>query len=246
MATIADNHFSSLAKKGRYGDTEIARTSKGELWHVNPQEKSLMSMYGREGEKMVDRIGSGTINPQTGLEEKFAWLAAAAIGTAIIGGVSAYTGGKAARTQAKYESQAAGEGLLALEGASEQLDLTVGRRRLAAEQDYSMGVEQMSAETGVAREDLEKQTSETIQKSGLATSGTIESKRSTMWRRIQGSFGRGKSSLMANLGKAMGDIEGWYEGEKARIKTEKAKFQRQKDLAGEQEEAWYLGKNIFG
>ena len=71
--TIAKNHLSNestLASKGRGGDTEIARTSKGELWHVNPQEKSLMSMYGMEGEKMVEAIGSGTINPQTGLREQ--------------------------------------------------------------------------------------------------------------------------------------------------------------------------------
>ena len=41
--TIANNHLSSLASKGRYGDTQIAKTSKGELWHVSPQEKSLMT-----------------------------------------------------------------------------------------------------------------------------------------------------------------------------------------------------------
>ena len=48
--SIAKNHLSDLASKGRYGDTEIARTSKGELWHVNPQEKALIDMYGMEGE----------------------------------------------------------------------------------------------------------------------------------------------------------------------------------------------------
>ena len=80
---MADNHFSDIAKKGRYGDTEIARTSKGELWHVNPQEKSLMNMYGMEGERMVDAMGSGTINPKTGL----------AIGTAAVGAYQAWKGG---------------------------------------------------------------------------------------------------------------------------------------------------------
>ena len=236
--TMADNHFSSLAKKGRHGDTEIARTSKGDLWHVNPKEKALMSMYGMEGERMVDAAGSGTTNPQTGLEEKWV-LAAAAVGTAIIGGISVYSGSQSRRTQARYEGQAAEEGIRSLEGASEQLDLTVGRKRLAAEKDHSMGVEGLSAETGVAKEDLEKQTAQTIQKSGLATSGTIEEKRSTMWKRIQGSFVRGKSSLMANLGKAMGDIEGWYEGEKARISSERKKFERARSLAREQQKGFF-------
>jgi len=241
-STIADNHLSSLAKKGRYGDTKIAKTSKGELWHVNPQEKSLMDMYGERGEKMVDRIGSGTINPKTGLEEKW-YLAAATLG---LGVYAAWRGGKTASSQARYESQASAEGLRSLEGASEQLETAVGTRRLAAEQDYSMGVDQLSAETGIAKEDLTKQTEETIQKSGLATSGSIEEERSGMWKRIQSAFGRGKSNLMADLGKKMGDIEGWYEGEKARIKSERAKFERMGKLAQEQEDAWYLGKNLFG
>ena len=65
-----------------------------------------------------------------------------------------------------------------------------------------------------------------------------------MWRRIQSGFGIGKQGLMADLGKKMGDIEGWYEGEKARIASEKAKFERMGSLAKEKEDAWYLGKNI--
>jgi len=79
MNNIAENH---LSKYGRFGDTEMYRTTKtgpgkGELWHVNPQEKSLMDMYGQSGEKLVDLIGSGTKNPITNKEEK--WLATAAL-----------------------------------------------------------------------------------------------------------------------------------------------------------------------
>ena len=70
--TLARNHLSSLANKGRYGDTKIAESKfvkPGALWHVNEGEKRAMKTYGAEGEKMVDAIGSGTINPETGLEE---------------------------------------------------------------------------------------------------------------------------------------------------------------------------------
>ena len=106
--TIANNHLSDLASKGRYGDTEIARTSKGELWHVNPEEKSLMDMYGMEGEKMVDAIGSGTINPETGLEEKAIPIIPLIMGgTALLGaGISAvgsYRSGRAGQMQAQDE-----------------------------------------------------------------------------------------------------------------------------------------------
>jgi hypothetical protein len=241
--TIADNHLSSSAKKGRYGDTEILRFSGGERAHGNIKEKALINMYGQQGEQMVKAAGSGSTNPSTGLQEYFDPFTIASLG---LGAISAYQGGKTASTQARYESQAAAQGLQSLEGASEQLETAVGTRREAAEQDYTMGQEQLSAETGIAKEDLSKQTEQTIQKSGLATSGSIEEERSGMWRRIQGAFGRGKSNLMADLGKKMGDIEGWYEGEKARIKTERQKFERMRSLAKEQEGAWYLGKNLFG
>ena len=35
--TMANNHLSKLAAKGRGRDSEIARTSSGELWHVTPE-----------------------------------------------------------------------------------------------------------------------------------------------------------------------------------------------------------------
>jgi hypothetical protein len=45
--TIAEKH---LSKHGRFGDTEIASTSNGELWHVNKFEKKLINDYGDVGE----------------------------------------------------------------------------------------------------------------------------------------------------------------------------------------------------
>ena len=226
MDTLADNHL-SLKARGRGGDTELA--------HVNPREKSMLKAMG----------GSGGINPNTGLREyQFDPVTAGlAIG---LTAVSAYTSGKAAQTQAKYTGRAAEQGLLELRGAGERLDVAAETRREAAGQDYSLGLEKLSADTGFSIEDLQKQTEQSIQKSGLATSGSIEEKRSGVWRRIQSGFGTGKEGLMANLGKKMGDIEGWYEGEKARISSEKKKFERERNLASEQQDAWYLGKNLLG
>ena len=65
-----------------------------------------------------------------------------------------------------------------------------------------------------------------------------------MWKRVQSMFGQGRKGLIAKLGKSMGDVEKWYEGEKSRILAERQKFENQRDLAKEQEDAWYLGKNI--
>jgi len=184
--TLARNHLSALANKGRYGDTEIAKSKfikPGALWHVNEGEKRAMSMYGAEGEKMVDAVGSGTINPETGLEEKFL-LTAAAVLSAGVGAYSAWKGGKQAKSQSQYEMRAAESGLESLRQSSESLDEAVETKRLAAGQDYRTAVENVSMQTGMRKEDLTKQTDQAIQQSGLATSGTIEGGMSRMWDRI--------------------------------------------------------------
>jgi len=248
--TIADNHLSSLASKGRYGDTQIAKTSKGELWHVNPQEKSLMTMYGMEGERMVDAIGSGTKNPQTGLEEKFlglTWAAAsgiAALGSAVIGGISAAKGGRAQQLQAEADQRSAEQGLEHLATVEEGLESGKEARQLVVSQDYDFESGKFAAQVGMSKEDLQAETESAIQKSNLVTPGTVQQKASQSWDRIQDMSGRGREGLLAKLGKGMGDIERWYEGEKARISSERKKFENMKSLAGQQRESWYLGKHI--
>ena len=57
-----------IAKKGRFGDNTI-RNVKGESSHVNPLEALLIDVHGKKGEDLVSKIGSGTINPQTGKRE---------------------------------------------------------------------------------------------------------------------------------------------------------------------------------
>ena len=251
---MADNHLSGIAKKGRGGDTEVARASTGELWHVNPQEKALMNMYGMEGERMVKAIGSGTTNPQTGLKEYVepvsttaaAWTATeiiAGVGLAI-GAVSSGTSGRQAELQAESNIRAADIGLESLLGAEERLGTARTSKIGAVQQDYSLGLEGLSTETGIRTEDLQKGAAQAFQKSGLATSGTIEQSRETTWNRIRDAFGRGRTGLMADLGRKMGEVEGWYAGEVARIATERKKFENQKKLAQEQKDSWYFGKHV--
>ena len=241
--TIANNHLSSLASKGRYGDTQIAKTSKGELWHVNPQEKSLMTMYGMEGERMVDAIGSGTKNPQTGLEEK--WIQfLPAIATAVVSAVGAATGGRAKQLQAESDQKSAEQGLEHLDTVEEGLEGGKEARQLVVTQDYDFESGKFAAQVGMSKEDLQAETESAIQKSNLVTPGTVQQKASQSWDRIQDMSGRGREGLLAKLGKGMGDIERWYEGEKARISSERKKFENIKSLAGQQRESWYLGKHV--
>ena len=245
MATIANNHFSELAQKGRYGDTEILHFSGGERAHGNIKEKALISMYGQQGERMVKAAGAGSTNPSTGLPEYFEPVSTTlAVGSLVVGAIGGATSGAAAETQARYDQEAAQQGLAELNRTEGLLQKGYVSRRAAVQKDYISSVEKLSAETGVSKEDLQEQTNVAIQKSGLVTSGEIDKKKSTIWERIEKSSGFAQKSLIAGLGKQMGEVEGWYEGEKARISSERLKFQRQKDLAEEQEDAWYLGKNI--
>ena len=69
--------YKNLSKHGRFGDTEMVKTSSGSLWHVNKLEKKLIEEHGELGEQILDKMAPSTINPKTGKEEK--WLAAAAI-----------------------------------------------------------------------------------------------------------------------------------------------------------------------
>ena len=238
--TLADNHLSSLASKGRYGDTEMARTSKGELWHVNPEEKALMGMMGKEGEKLVDAVGSGTINPETGLEEKWI-MAALAVGQFAMSAAGFVKGQSAEKSQAKVEQQYLKDELSALDKQEQVAQQGYSAKVSANMAEYGMGVEDLSAQTGIAKEDLTEQTNKAIEKSGMATSGGIQQKQSVMWDRISGAFGRGKKGLLASLGSKMGEAEGWFESQKAGIAANRASVQKQMDFARMKEQSGWFG-----
>ena len=66
------NSLLDIAMQGRNGDTDI-RVVNNEVAHVNPMEAQIIDQYGSAGEQIVSNIGSGTINPYTGLREYFRW-----------------------------------------------------------------------------------------------------------------------------------------------------------------------------
>jgi len=244
--TMGNNHLSSLAAKGRYGDTEIAKTSKGELWHVNPEEKSMMNMYGAEGERMVDAIGSGTTNPQTGLEEK--WLQfiplIAAGASAIVGAAGAYTSGKSSQRQAQSEISQSDIGIKRIQESITALESSTTKDRALVMADFGTAVETESYKTGVDKSDLFQGTAKALQQSGMATAGTVNQQSSLAWNRIRDRWSMKGDSLLADLGTRMGKIEGKYEREMAKLQSEKLRFEATKKSAEDREGDWYLGKNV--
>ena len=216
--TLAQNHLSDLASKGRGGDTELA--------HVNPQEKSMLKAMG----------GSGGINPNTGLREYVIDpFSAATLGISIIGGI---TGASASRSQARDQMRLAQS---SIDEAGEAIGALGGKKE--AETEIALGEYQTGAETlGLGKEQADKQLSETIKKSGLVTSAGVTEKKSAIWKQ----FGMSTKGLYGKLGKTLGGIEEWFEGEKSRLEGVQKRAGLQKKASDEQSGAWYLGKNIFG
>ena len=241
--SLARNHLSSLANKGRFGDTEIAESKfvePGALWHVTEGEKKAMNMYGQEGEQMVDAVGSGTINPDTGLEEKFPFLIAAAVVGAGVGLYGAAKGAKESKQQGSFDERAGFQGIQQIKESEDLLDKNFDAQRQASFQDYTMATENLSAKTGIEIEDLNKSTETLIEKSGMRQTAGVTERKSTMWDRIETGFGLGSDSLTANFAKSMGELEGGYESEKARLKSEKLRFDNMIRLGRERQ------KGLFG
>jgi hypothetical protein len=246
MATLANNH---LSKYGRFGDTEMYKTSpsgpgKGDLWHVNPQEKTLMDMYGERGEKLVDAVGSGTINPATGKEEKFAIMTAIALGSLALGAYSSWKSGSIQEQTAKSKTSAAEQGLASLEGAEEKLEESISAKRQVYEQEFGKQQEDLARQTGMSLEQSRQESSSLAAKSGLRTSGTVVKAEERSKEGIGAESKSRTEDLISQLGRNVGSVMEEYESEKARIKSEREKFQRELDLSKEQSKSWYLGKNV--
>ena len=72
----------NLASKGRFGDTQMRKVG-GQLSHVSQGEANHMDAHGKAGERDVQALGSGTINPETGKPEY--WVLPVVAGIAAIG-----------------------------------------------------------------------------------------------------------------------------------------------------------------
>ena len=92
-----------IASKGRNGDTKL-RYVDDKLSHVNSAEAYLIDNYGELGENTTQTIGSGTINPSTGLPEYWSWkntigYLRAGLPGAAVGGIGNQTAWRPAQGQ---------------------------------------------------------------------------------------------------------------------------------------------------
>ena len=246
--SIANKHLSEAAL-GRYGDTEMYKTSpsgpgKGKEWHVNKEEKSLMNMYGLEGEKLVDAVGSGTINPATGKEEKFAFMTAIALGSLALGAYQSYKSGSTQETAAKSKVSTAESGIASTEEAQQKLEESIGAKKEVFQLEFEKANQDLGRQSGYAYDKSREQHDTLEAKTGMATSGTVARSEEKSRQRLGAETKSRTEGLISQLGRNMGSIMEEYESEKARLRSEREKFQRELGLAQEQSESWYLGKNV--
>ena len=182
-----------LAKKGRFGDTEI-RNIDDKPAHVNKYEASLIDDHGKSGEIFVKEIGSGTINPETGLKEHFIGAALAAVGGiktvvgAVGAGVSAYSAWKQQKSANEAADQAAGvfgdikQEKLGMLGEQKDLATT------SAWNQYSSGLGDISSTASTQYGQTIATQNQAMSKAGFAGSGTIDRSVENMQGDIQAKY----------------------------------------------------------
>tara|TARA_R100000808_G_C2155239_1_gene167204 strand:- start:13399 stop:14121 length:723 start_codon:yes stop_codon:yes gene_type:complete len=236
MSSIANKH---LSKYGRYGDTEIVKTSDGNLWHVSKDEKRLIDAYGKYGEKLVDDVGSGTINPETGLEEKWAWLIpAAALAVSTISGAAS---GYAQEQSAGVSSDYAQAGLDKIQTSLTALGESTRASREALTASFGKKLSDFSEtfgyKKGGTRESIRKAKGQT----GFANVEMGDEELEMLNKTIESGMG----DLQFSYGTEMGKLSARDKTERARLESDRLALQREKDLADERADSWYLGKNII-
>jgi hypothetical protein len=237
MASIGKNHLSSY---GRFGDTEIVETSKGKLWHISKDEKRLIESYGEYGENLVDKVGSGTINPDTGLEEKWAWLIpAAALALSSISGAAA---GKAQSESAGISSGYAQQGINKVNEAFGKLGEATRASRESLTSSFGKKMGDFTETFGYKKGDLRKSVDLSKKKMGFAHVGGVGEEEMEM---LNKSIESGMGDLSMAYGTEMGKISAMDKTERARLESERLALTREKDLSDKSAESWYLGKNLI-
>ena len=235
--SIANNHLSELANKGRYGDTEV-RIIDNDYAHVNKAESIVIDEYGDKGINWVKNAGAGTINPETGKKEHFwpAVMGIAAIGGLINQGIGMYKSGKQQQLSGQSQVQMLGQ-------QEDELQKLIGNLPALreAQEDVALGGFEMQTER--MGEGFTKSMDMLQTHAGgtdLVTSAGIKKKELEALDTMETAF----EGQEIGLRKTYADIGADYEKSLSEYQNKLKQVGLQKDLAQEQSEQWYLGKNI--
>ena len=237
MSTIANNHLSELANKGRYGDTEV-RIIDNDYAHVNKAESIVIDEYGDKGINWVKNAGAGIINPETGKKAHFwpAVMGIAAIGGLINQGIGMYRSGK----QQELSGQSQVEMLGQTEDELQKLIGNLPALREAQEEvalgGFEMKTERIGEGFTKAMDTLQTQAGAT----DLVTPAGIKKKELEAMDTMESAF----EGHEIGLRRGFADIGADYEKSLSEYQNKLKQVGLQKDLAQQQSEQWYLGKNV--
>ena len=241
--SIANNHLSSLAQKGRMGDNRILQFSDGRIEHGNAFEEKLMG--DAVGESLVDAIGSKTINPETGLKENFEPISTTIMAlSALLGAGQAYSSGTIEEEAAKQRAEASRAGLLDVQKSQENLLQSVQAERSLVGEEFGKKIDDFSRETGLSKGQIKETFTKAAGGTKLAYSGEVESAGEESINVAQERASSMQEGILGEYGKSLGQITASYEKSRAQLKSEESRFQRELELAKTAQESWYLGKNI--
>jgi len=240
--TLANNHLSSLAQKGRNGDDRILQFSDGRIEHGTREEEKLMG--DSLGESLVDAIGSKTINPETGLKENEPITIAIMALSALLGAGQAYSSGAIAEDAAGLQAEAARKGKLDVGKSKKNLLESVQAHRSLVGQEFGKKMKDFSRETGLSKGQLRKTFTKAAGGTGLAYSGEVESAGEEAIDVLGEKSASMQEGILGEYGKTLGQITAGYEEKRAQLQSEEERFDRELKLAESAQESWYLGKNI--
>tara|TARA_R100000808_G_C2155321_1_gene167504 strand:+ start:3685 stop:4428 length:744 start_codon:yes stop_codon:yes gene_type:complete len=242
--TLAKNHLSSFSlgsnaqqRAAMTGDTEM-RLVDGEPSHVNPVEASTIDAFGKKGEDMVKERGSGTINPYTGNRE---YVDPLTLGMAAVSFVGSWGAHEQDKKAAGVQLDLIRDSLDVINQSRGSLKEGYEAKKKAVSAEADIGMNKVQTATGKSRDELREGYETMIQQSGLATSGTAETKMSTTWKNISNAYLSAKDDLWAQIGAKMGDIEGWFESETGRLDADERRLRAERELHLAKSESKFLG-----
>ena len=235
--SMARNHLSELANKGRYGDTEV-RIIDNDYAHVNKPESIVIDEYGDKGINWVKQSGSNTINPETGKKEHF-WPAVMA-GAAALGvlnqGIGMYRSGRQQELTGQSQVEMLGETEKEMEKLIQNLPALKESQEEVALGGFEMQSERLGEGFTKAMDTLQTQAGRT----DLVTPSGIRQKEIEAIDALETSM----EGQEIGLRKTYADISTDYEKMLGDYQNKLKQVRLQKDLAQQQSESWYLGKNI--
>ena len=231
-----------LSSLGRFGDSEL-RFVDGELSHVNPSEAKSIDMYGAQGENLVKAVGSGTVNPDTGLNEYW-WQYVPAIISGVswaVGSLSESSAGATQEKQADIQAEAAQDTKIQIDKQISQTKTQWQAEKEVGTADYLTVSDQLSDKTIESYETIKGDAESKIGKQNLAY-GTANKIFEDRAEKLTEKITKSRSNLWDNYQRKMSDIDVTYEGQILGLESEKTAADYEQQLAETSSEQWFPWK----